>query len=978
MRPVRLEMEGFTTFRAPAVVDFTGADLFALVGATGSGKTSIIDALTFALYGSVPRLDDRRAVAPVISQNLTEARVRLDFTVEGEAYTAVRVVRATRSGGATTREARLQRGDEVLAGAADEVTDAVAALLGLSFEHFTTCVSLPQGQFARFLHDKPRTRQDLLVRLLDLGLYDRVAATARQRAVAARTSADVATRRLAELEDATPEARAEAAARVAGLAELGRRLADERPAVDELAASAAAAAGRAADVGRQVAVLEGLRAPDGVAELSSQLAAASAACARCAELSGEAEAAVVEAERQFAELPDRAGLERVRDDHARRSDLAASLDRGETADTEAARAVDEADARVNAARADRVEAAGVRERVLVSLRAQALVPELVAGEPCPVCGQQVVDLPDHEPPADLARAEAVLAAADAALVKAADAATAAHARRARVEEKLAAVRAELAEVGDRLADAPDLARVEDDLARVDAAATALDKARQAERDARKAMAAVSRQHDEVAQREVRARRAFDAARDTIAALAPPAAERSDLATDWADLLGWAAERVTSSRGELAEHERAARQATDEAVQRTAVLVEACRDAGVDLGPGGGGPGDRWPGEAVAAAHARADAAVARIDERIAAAEKLRDEQATATDEQRVADALAGHLAANRFEKWLLDEALHQLVAGASETLDQLSGGAYAMAVDGRSGGFAVVDHTNASQVRSARTLSGGETFLASLALALALADQVAGLASAGAARLESLFLDEGFGTLDPDTLDVVATAIDELGRGAAWWASSPTCASWPNAYPSASRSPRSAAPPRSSGWRGEVRGRDVGPRVRGLGGRRRAGRVRRDRRRGHRAVAGGLGPRRPHRRAGHHGAVRRRRAAHRRAHLAGRRGREPGRRGDRRGPPAGGVRELGGRGGPLRRPRRRGGRRGAAGRAVPGPGGRGDRHPPRRLPALPRSRPAGRRPAGPGARPGAGRPGGPGGGAGRPGRRAAGRRRAPR
>ncbi|MGH9192748.1 MAG: AAA family ATPase, partial [Acidimicrobiales bacterium] len=78
MRPRRLEVEGFTVFRGPTVLDFTGVDLFALIGPTGAGKTSIIDALTFALYGSVPRLDDRRAVAPVISQNLTEARVRLD------------------------------------------------------------------------------------------------------------------------------------------------------------------------------------------------------------------------------------------------------------------------------------------------------------------------------------------------------------------------------------------------------------------------------------------------------------------------------------------------------------------------------------------------------------------------------------------------------------------------------------------------------------------------------------------------------------------------------------------------------------------------------------------------------------------------------------------------------------------------------------------------------------------------------------
>src|SRR5690606_34390764 len=112
-------------------------------------------------------------------------------------------------------------------------------------------------------------------------------------------------------------------------------------------------------------------------------------------------------------------------------------------------------------------------------------------------------------------------------------------------------------------------------------------------------------------------------------------------------------------------------------------------------------------------------------------EQQRAEHAAALERHQVADALAGHLAANRFEKWLLDEALHQLVAGASTTLADLSGGAYTLTVDTRSGGFGVVDHTNAAQVRSARTLSGGETFLASLALALALADQIGGLAAGG-------------------------------------------------------------------------------------------------------------------------------------------------------------------------------------------------------------------------------------------------------
>ena len=172
----------------------------------------------------------------------------------------------------------------------------------------------------------------------------------------------------------------------------------------------------------------------------------------------------------------------------------------------------------------------------------------------------------------------------------------------------------------------------------------------------------------------------------------------------------------------------------------------------------------WPGEAVAAAHARAEADLRRIAADMADAEALRADRRRMVEQQQVAEALAGHLAANRFEKWLLDEAVQQLVHGASQILGELTGGGYALAVDARSGGFLVVDHTNASQTRPARTLSGGETFLASLALALALADHLgATLAATGPARLDALFLDEGFGTLDPDTLDIVAAALDELG-----------------------------------------------------------------------------------------------------------------------------------------------------------------------------------------------------------------------
>ena len=195
MRPVRLEMKGFGTFRDEVEVDFSALDLFALVGPTGSGKSTIIDALTFALFGSVARYEHDGRVAPVISTLANEARVRLDFELDGETFTAVRVVRRT-ANGASTKEARLEKGDEVLAGRAGEMGEAVEALLGLDFGRFTKTVVLPQGKFATFLHDKPSDRQELLRQLLGLGIYTRMGAAARQRAAKAHDQLEVLLPRL--------------------------------------------------------------------------------------------------------------------------------------------------------------------------------------------------------------------------------------------------------------------------------------------------------------------------------------------------------------------------------------------------------------------------------------------------------------------------------------------------------------------------------------------------------------------------------------------------------------------------------------------------------------------------------------------------------------------------------------------------------------------------------------------------------------
>jgi exonuclease SbcC len=96
-------------------------------------------------------------------------------------------------------------------------------------------------------------------------------------------------------------------------------------------------------------------------------------------------------------------------------------------------------------------------------------------------------------------------------------------------------------------------------------------------------------------------------------------------------------------------------------------------------------------------------------------------------------------------------------------MQDLTDNQYSLDVNSTGTDFVVIDHINANEQRPVRTLSGGETFLASLSLALALGDDIASLAARGASRLDALFLDEGFGSLDQNTLETVASTIEELG-----------------------------------------------------------------------------------------------------------------------------------------------------------------------------------------------------------------------
>ncbi|HEV2843208.1 MAG TPA: SMC family ATPase, partial [Thermoanaerobaculia bacterium] len=153
--------------------------------------------------------------------------------------------------------------------------------------------------------------------------------------------------------------------------------------------------------------------------------------------------------------------------------------------------------------------------------------------------------------------------------------------------------------------------------------------------------------------------------------------------------------------------------------------------------------------------------VRRMKQRLERSKELRAQLEAEEAEQRVYDLLAGDLRSDKFQSYVLHEVFTELVEGASARLLRLTQERYSLQFHDDE--IRVVDHDNADETRISDTLSGGETFLTSLALALELSDQVQ--RSVGAVNLDSLFIDEGFGTLDPDTLALVAETLQSLRVG---------------------------------------------------------------------------------------------------------------------------------------------------------------------------------------------------------------------
>ena len=315
----------------------------------------------------------------------------------------------------------------------------------------------------------------------------------------------------------------------------------------------------------------------------------------------------------------------------------------------------------------------------------------------------------------------------------------------------------LAALSGRIVDFPDPALVTEQLETLRGRARRATAARKHATEARRAAKVAATHLAAFDTAAARAAAEMQTQRDALvsAGLTPPPS------SDWDELAAWAEEHVPDYEKRARELDDIAR---EKSAARGAFLDELVARAGRLEIPEPTERSIRALALTVVGARHDADATVARLEEQVARADEIDKEIAAVRAAEQVATTLGQLLDKRHFGQWLVDEAMQGLVAGASTLLERLSGGQYALAT-AADGDLLVVDHANADETRSVRSLSGGETFQASLALALALADRIADLAPDGAASLESIFLDEGFGTLDPETLDIVAGTIESLGHG---------------------------------------------------------------------------------------------------------------------------------------------------------------------------------------------------------------------
>lgn len=822
MIPRRLRLRNFLSYR-DCEIAFTGLHVAALSGRNGAGKSALLDAITWALWGQARgRVEDERihgSRADDRGEGAAEMHVDLEFECGGDVYRVIRKRTRGRSSGALDCFQVDERGRRraISGGTMRETQAELNRRLHMDHATFVNSAFLVQGRANEFTTQTPARRKEVLRKVLDLDRYEELAKLANERRRAAETEAAVEERRLeGDLEalDERPAIEEQLAAVGRERAETGERLAGASREADELRLAAAGRARReraASEAGDRLAAAakDAERRADAIAELEGELAAVRATLDRADELERDHERllAAREEERALAErAAAAAAIERAmsgaeREIAAERARLetgaaaadeqvgaAAALvaglpallaseealgterDRIAALDADAERERDAASEgrRLHAAR--EAEARGHRDRAQ-ELKDRQETLERAEGEAlCPVCGKPLSA-------AELAETVAGYAAERKQLG-------------GRYDEALAEANAAEASATEHEGRAAELQRERDALdtrtrARERQLAASLAGARDAERD----LPALERGRDGIRARldagdfagDARAR--LDAERARLDALGydrgahedararldaldavDPAFRELLRARERADGLG---ERIKQAR----EEQRLAGEALEAArasLAEARAALEATEDVAERL----------EAAEAVLAEceeHARAldhrhGALVERRDglDRLAArVEEARGRLAAARETAALHAELARALGRDGVQAMLIEQAIPELESAANALLDRMTDGAIRVSLatqrasaSGQTRETLDIRIADGLGERGYEMYSGGEAFRVDFALRIALSRL---LAARSGAALPTLIIDEGFGTQDAEGIDRLVDAIAGIG-----------------------------------------------------------------------------------------------------------------------------------------------------------------------------------------------------------------------
>ncbi len=833
MRPIELKMSAFGPYAGTETVDFSQFGpgcLFLVTGDTGAGKTSVFDAISFALYGEASgRTRETKGFHSDFAPRSAETCVELKFEHEGKIYTAWRspAYMVPKRDGSGERlhaaKAELTCEDGRSWSSVRDVNQAIREILGLSAEQYAQVVMIAQGEFQRILLAKSDERRVLLSRLFNTQIYQEIEQCLRERNREA----------LAEVNAARQEFSA-VCSRVLPDEEDGEALMQRMQSpecADEVIALLSAQIAR--ETQAHAGIVEELNrlglASGALREELARSDAQNAGVAQLREVEQRRKSVTErkpEIERMQAELdsaeraePLRAVEERLRREEAELNRLAGELQTAqkkcEQADVQrrcAAQALAQAaqklpereklnlraeqlnallpkfkqarDAANDAKRTKAAAASAITElqrteenyhrlhALYLMDQAGILAEALRPNEPCPVCGSTV-----HPHPAahiENAPDKAAVDAAAARQSKAARNAEAASAASAATQEKLRAMLTALG--GD---DPENLSKREQDLRRECEACRAEAERIRAEHAAADAAAKEAEREESAADAHL------DALNSALQQRSASAEEAGNLFKNglgdsgfdseqsWRNALRTDAQRrmlrreIEDWRAEC--QALAARQADLQKLwgDRETVDVGALRTA------------LNAQGAQIAALDAREHALLNRCEQNRVALNALKkcEKRLTIAQEsfgnvnvlyQTAAGQLGG---ANKlpFENYILQYYFTRVIAAANRRLERMSDGRYLLRSkiesvgNTKSGlGLWVLD-ANTNQEREVSSLSGGETFVASLSLALGFADVVQ--AESGSVRVDAVFIDEGFGSLDEDTLRRALTTLENLTGG---------------------------------------------------------------------------------------------------------------------------------------------------------------------------------------------------------------------